>query len=172
MLRHEEARGHGVHRGQGVIDSSSSHPCTLAPLPPCPCVPYLYRILQLPSELTMHGPTGLWGLHFLPNSGHFSGSMIPLSTSPQRQPLGSGNLASLRSLKSPSNLLRASHFSNPALILRPLPGIWGKPRHSTSQGSKTAPMASLALTFPSGLTTRAYSFSNSALPSFFWRASM
>ena len=50
--------------------------------------PYLYQALQLPSVDTIHGPTGVSGLHFLPKSGQSGGSIIPRSTSPQRQPLG------------------------------------------------------------------------------------
>ncbi len=37
------------------------------------------QILQAPSWLTMHGPTGVLGLHTFPNSLQSAGSAIPLS---------------------------------------------------------------------------------------------
>ena len=44
---------------------------------------------QLPSELTMHGPTGCSGVQARPKSGQSLGVMAPRSTSPQRHPRGS-----------------------------------------------------------------------------------
>lgn len=46
-------------------------------------------MLQLPSILTIHGPTGFSGMHACPNNGHSDGEVNPLSNSPHRHPLGS-----------------------------------------------------------------------------------
>ena len=40
---------------------------------------YLYSILQLPSILTIQGPTGLSGKHLTPNKGHSLGDINPLN---------------------------------------------------------------------------------------------
>jgi hypothetical protein len=40
----------------------------------------------------MHGPTGWAGVHVPPKSGHAGGIILPLSTSPHRQP-GMGSVS-------------------------------------------------------------------------------
>ena len=48
--------------------------------------PYLYHAAQVPSELTMHGPTGMVGVQALPNRPQSGGNRLPWITSPHRQP--------------------------------------------------------------------------------------
>ncbi len=48
--------------------------------------PYLNHAEQVPSELTMHGPIGVCGVHRDANKGHSIGSINPHKTSPQRHP--------------------------------------------------------------------------------------
>lgn len=38
---------------------------------------YLYHAAQVPSLLTMHGPTGCSGVQAVPNRAQFAGSVLP-----------------------------------------------------------------------------------------------
>ena len=76
----------------------------------------------------MQGPTGLRGVHRVPNSGHSSLVIIPLSISPHLHPSGSMNSLSSTGAITSENLLLASCLSSPALIDKPLFGIVWNPR--------------------------------------------
>lgn len=52
-------------------------------------LPYSQAAAQLPSAETMHGPTGVCGVHVCRNNGHSRGAIFPLMTCAQQQPGGS-----------------------------------------------------------------------------------
>ncbi len=83
-------------------------------------------MLQLPSILTMQGPTGLSGLHRVPNNGQSFGDNNPLNNSPHLHPFGSLNSLFFKSSSSLSYFLRASYILNCFLKSRPDCEITGK----------------------------------------------
>jgi len=77
----------------------------------------------------MHGPTGVDGVHDLPNSGQSFGLNFPLKTSPQEQPSGGKDFATFT-----GNLCEVSYCAKLVFKERPLPGIDPKPRQGTLTG--------------------------------------
>lgn len=97
----------------------------------------------------MQAPTGCSGVQALPNNGHSSERILPVSTSPQRQAV----LYWLSSCGIPY-FFRASKSERLSCSMSPEPGITPMPRHSASTGVSISATSFRALGLPSAVTTR------------------
>src|SRR5512136_1485555 len=97
----------------------------------------------------MQGPTGFPGVQTLPKSLQLDGCASPRRTLSQMQAE-----CLVTCLNSIPNFFCASYCPNSFFNRSPEPGMTGKPRHSTSDGSNTSYRIFFAFTFPSRLTAR------------------
>ena len=97
----------------------------------------------------MQGPTGSSGVQRRENRGQASGLRRPQITSPQRQAVGFGAGAAVR-----SNFFSASKAASSSFRARPLLSMLPRPRQSARRGTKQRFSMAWARGLPSGRTAR------------------
>ena len=109
----------------------------------------MWYAAQAPSEDTIVAPSGLRGVHSLPNAAHSCGLIRPWSTSPERH-----NGDSLVWMSVTAKRYSASKSAYRSESFHPLCGIIPMPRQVRSITSKTSRNIAIAGRLPSSVTAR------------------